>query len=427
MEIIGERGPFARFAAQALSSERFMLFDVGCSGGIDGIWRLFGDRLSSFGFDPSVAEIARLRGLEPSPQIAYEAAFVGVPDDHPIRLRRGRRPFTERNPWNRLTAARTVEIRADEIKAASEREKMQLNVWGATELTTAPTVFLPEFITQRGIGSIDFIKIDIDSCDYDVLQSLGDDLASRQVLGLGLEVNFYGSDNDTDHTFHNTDRFMRAHGFELFGLTARSYSVAGLPHRFAHAFPAQAEAGRPYQGDALYLRDVCAPEMAHLGASLSPEKLVKLAILYSIAGLADQAAELLLAFRDRIAPILDIDKGLDLLVSETSIGRERGWSYKELIAAYERDDRAFYERPAPPQPEPIILRDESAVRELEIARETNRALQAELQASREWTAQLDARLIKACDELTAIHHSRRFRIATRFAHLAQKLRRMVGR
>jgi hypothetical protein len=416
MEIIGERGPFARFAAGSLGSERFMLFDVGCSGGIDGIWRLFGERLSSIGFDPSVAEIARLRGLEPSPEIVYEAAFVGVPDDHPIRLRRGQRPFTERNPWNRLTAARTVEIMADEIKAASEREKMQLNVWGETELTTAPTVFLPEFIQSRGIGSIDFIKIDIDSCDFDVLQSLEGDLAGRQVLGLGLEVNFYGSDNDTDHTFHNTDRFMRAQGFELFGLTARSYSVAGLPHRFAHDFPAQAEAGRPYQGDALYLRDVCAPEMAHLAPTLSPEKLVKLAILYSIGGLQDHAAELLLAFRDRLAPILDVDRGLDLLASETSIGRERGWGYRELIAAYERNDRVFYERPAKPEPEPVTIRDEEA----------ERTLRAERDESRARADDLDARLIKACDELTAIHHSRRYRVATRFAHLAWKLRRMVG-
>lgn len=420
MEIIGQRGSFAPYAAQALSSERFVLFDVGCSGGIDGIWQLFGDKLSSFGFDPSVAEIARLRALEPSPQIVYEAAFVGVPEDHPVRLRRGGRPFTERNPWNRLTAARTVEIMAEQIKASSEREKMQLNVWRDTELTTAPTVFLPEYISKRGVDSIDFIKIDIDSCDYDVLQSLGDDLASRQVLGLGLEVNFYGADNDTDHTFHNTDRFMRAHGFELFGLTARSYSVAGLPHRFAHDFPAQAVAGRPYQGDALYLRDVCAPEMAHLGPTLSPEKLVKLAILFSIAGLSDQAAELLLAFRDRLSPILNIDNALDLLVSETSIGQERGWSYKELIAAYERNDRVFYERPALPS-QPGIGSNESA------EQEATRALQAELDECRAWTAHLDARLIKACDELKALHHSKRYRIATRIAHLAQRLRRMIGR
>lgn len=418
MEIIGERGPFARFAAQALGSERFTLFDVGCSGGIDGIWRLFGDRLSSFGFDPSVAEIARLRGLEPSPEIVYEAAFVGVPEDHPIRLARGARPFTARNPWNRLTASRTVQIMADQIKQASEREKMQLNVWTQTELTTAPTVFLPDFIAQRGIGSIDFIKIDIDSCDFDVLQSLGDDLASRQVLGLGLEVNFYGSDHESEHTFHNTDRFMRAQGFELFGLTSRSYSLHALPHRFAHDFPAQAEAGRPYQGDAIYLRDICAPEMAHLAAGYSPQKLVKLAILYSIAGLPDQAGELLLAHRGRLSAILDIDKALDLLTAETSIGRERGWGYKELVAAYERNDRVFYERPPAPVavPERVIVRDEAAERALAAERDASRT---EADALRERVEQMHA-------ELTAIHHSRRFQIATRIARLVYRIKRRLG-
>lgn len=419
MEIIGQRGPFASYAAQAVASEHFVLFDVGCSGGIDGVWRLFGENLSSFGFDPSIAEIDRLRALEPSSQIVYEAAFVGVPENHPIRLRRGDRPFTERNPWNRLTAARTVEIMAEQIKAASDREKMLLNVWRETALTSAPTVFLPDYISQHAINSIDFIKIDIDSCDYDVLQSLSDDLSNRNVLGLGLEVNFYGSDNDTEHTFHNTDRFMRAHGFELFGLTSRHYSVVGLPHRFAHDFPAQAEAGRPYQGDALYLRDICAPELAPLAATFSSEKLVKLAILFSIAGLADQAAELLLAFRARLSRVLDIDHALDLLVRETSIGQERGWSYKELIAAYERNDRVFYERPAPHQ-------GGSPSADETVAGEERERLKADLEQNRARKERLDADLVTVRGELEALRNSKRYRMATLFADLAYRMRRMAG-
>ena len=39
-----------------LEEEKFTLIDVGCSGGIDPIWQLFGPRLKAFGFDPNIGE-----------------------------------------------------------------------------------------------------------------------------------------------------------------------------------------------------------------------------------------------------------------------------------------------------------------------------------------------------------------------------------
>ena len=53
------------------------------------------------------------------------------------------------------------------------------------------------------------IKIDVDGADFDILQTLSDSLMRLNVLAVGLEVNFVGSPDETDHTFHNTDRFMR--------------------------------------------------------------------------------------------------------------------------------------------------------------------------------------------------------------------------
>ncbi|MFX8362538.1 hypothetical protein ABTL34_19440, partial [Acinetobacter baumannii] len=67
--------------------------------------------------------------------------------------------------------------------------------------------------------------------------------------------NFEGSYSPHHHTFHNTDRYMRRHGFDLFGLTTRNYSSGALPSPFLYRYPAQSLHGRPLQGDALYLRD----------------------------------------------------------------------------------------------------------------------------------------------------------------------------
>jgi hypothetical protein len=342
MEMLGNRGAFAEFIAKSLKDEDFVLVDVGCGGGIDGTWRVFGERLAAIGFDPNIDEVERLQAAEPSKKVNFKAAFIGVPDHNPISLKRGGRPPNSRNPWSRFAVNRTMSIMADRIKNFSPTEKVEINAWTEAKLTEPDRLFLPDYLTQIGFSSVDFVKIDIDSDDFDVLQSLEDSLADRRILGLCAEVNFYGSDDPTEHTFHNTDRFMRKNGFDLFGLTTRSYSAAALPHRYQLRIPAQSIAGRPYQGDALYLRDVGSPEWSKFAQSFGAEKLLKLAALFSLFGLPDCAAQVLVTYRLRLQSLIDVDRGLDLLVMETELGAATAMSYKELMAAFEANREMFY-------------------------------------------------------------------------------------
>lgn len=344
MELISEKGPFPRCVAGSRGDWTFTLIDVGCSGGIDPAWRALGERLQAIGFDPSIQEVERLRGLETSPRIVYEAIFVGPNPDAPITYKPGGLAYVTYTPWPRLAVARTMVIMAQHIRAVSDVEKLETNSWRETQLASE-YIQIPEYLHRRGIGSVDFVKIDIDGPDFEVLQTLSAMLDTHQVLGLGLEVNYIGSDDPTDHTFHNTDRWMRKHGFALFGLTVRPYSVAASPHRYRYRAPNVSIAGRPFQGDAVYLRDLCAPEQRARAGQYAPEKLLKLAALFSLTGLPDHAAEVLLTFREQLSPMLDIDHALDLLASETVIGRERGWTYRELMEAFERNDPAFYPPP----------------------------------------------------------------------------------
>lgn len=68
---------FIKAVAGGLSYERFVLVDVGCSGGIDGNWRNFGDRLTAFAFEPNLEECSRLQAEESWPHVEYVPAFVG--------------------------------------------------------------------------------------------------------------------------------------------------------------------------------------------------------------------------------------------------------------------------------------------------------------------------------------------------------------
>ncbi|WP_162419624.1 FkbM family methyltransferase [Microvirga brassicacearum] len=334
MEIISEAGAFARYAASRLRHEHFTLLDVGCSGGIDAAWRVFGEKLQAVGFDPNIEEVERLNSVETAPHVRYEAGFVGVPDADPIVLKRGGKSYFGRNPWGRLAVARTIQITAKQTAAATSQEKTAVNAWQQTKLAEDRHIHLPAYIKENNLKSVDFVKIDIDGGDFDVLQSLSGVFTDQQVLGAGLEVNFFGSDDPTEHTFHNTDRFMRAHGFALAALTTRPYAMAALPQRYALPIPAQSTRGIPFQGDALYVRD--------LDERYGSEKLLKLSVLFSLAGLQDCAADVLVTCRSTINWLIDVDQALDLLAAETEIGREHGLNYRQMMEEFERDSRLFY-------------------------------------------------------------------------------------
>jgi len=336
MELIAPRGDFASYAASRLQREKFVLFDIGCSGGIDLCWRQFGERLEAHAFDPNLDEIDRLTAAEKNPLVRYVGGFVGVAPDDPIRSRRGRREPLSRNPWERLAVARSVSI-ISKAKELNNEEKRELNTWQETRLADRRRpIDLRAYLRDAMVHSVDFIKIDIDGEDFDVLQSLESTLNGAGVIGCGLEVNYFGSDHPSDHVFHNTDRFMRKTGFDLFGLTVRTYSNAALPGRYLYAVPAQGHTGRPLQGDALYLRDPIAD-----GPELSLDKLLKLAALFSLAGLPDYAVEILLRYRDTLRNTIEIDEAIKMLVKQSGIAPD-GASYEQIIREFEANGSRFY-------------------------------------------------------------------------------------
>ena len=102
---------------------------------------------------------------------------------------------------------------------------------------------LQDFLLGRGVNDVDFIKIDVDGPDFLILRSLKSVLAETRVLGICIEVNFFGSDDPDAHTLHNVDRFLKSVGFELFDLSKRHYSMAALPAPYVYSVPPRASGG----------------------------------------------------------------------------------------------------------------------------------------------------------------------------------------
>ena len=327
---------FARLVAEGLGSGRFALLDVGCSGGIDPRFRAFGGRLKALAIDASEAECRRLRAQETNPDVEYVAGFVvGKPGDK-VDLERGQASPLIFRIRDRLSFMRTREIHESRVAHATTEEKLRHNAWEMTELADlAKPAVVPDLLASRGWTDLDYLKIDIDGADFEVLKSFDGKFAALGVLGVQLEVNFVGTGEDGEHSFHNSDRFMRRQGFELFRLDVKTYSSRALPAPYVWPTPAETVSGRPFQGDAFYARDV--------DAALPADKLAKLAAIFSLWSVPDLAAELLQK-RSEVAQLIKVDRGLDLLAAQTQPDRAQKLDYASYMKGFEADTPSFYRR-----------------------------------------------------------------------------------
>ncbi len=318
-------------ASTCFGRDPVTVVDVGCAGGLDERWRVFGDQLRAWGIDAMTEECARLRALEGNPAVQYIDARVGVARDHPVLRGRPEGAMPRRDPWGRLSVESALAIRRRQQR--SRKEALRSNQWHEQNLSQR-TLTVDELIDVHQIGAMDFLKIDLDGPDYEVLAGFASHLDRLQTLGLKVEVNFFGTAEEDTHSFHNTDRLLRQHGFELFGLTTRNYSAAALPAGFTGDALGPTSFGRILQGDAVYFRD---PAGDSGPGALSATKLLKLACMFELFDLPDCAAEILLRFGDSIGR-KDTALLLDLLVPRLDGVK---LSYQEYLARFNAEPRSF--------------------------------------------------------------------------------------
>src|SRR5215472_13098567 len=206
---------FAAFVAESLRRERFFLVDVGVSGGIATTLRVLGNKLCGLGFDKDKVEIARLSAIDPSPELHYIHGVVGLADDHPYAARARISPRLTRNPWPRLAVERWLTLRdAREQGFSMPPRLLRQNAPEADSVESdrepSGVIDLARFLLDRQVGFIDLLKIDVDGADFEILQSMDGRYDEFRVLGIGIEVNFFGSAAETANTFHNIDRFLKA-------------------------------------------------------------------------------------------------------------------------------------------------------------------------------------------------------------------------
>jgi FkbM family methyltransferase len=307
----------------------FSLVDVGASCGIQAHWRQFGDSLQAVAFDPLIKEMERLNSIETNPSVLYIGSLVGYRE----MAKLAPDSSFSTDPHYRTSSVRAWELLRCNYTNTYFDKTHEGSV--ATEL-----VELDEFFSDHP-ADVDFIKVDTDGADYAVLLGSRKLLLGTGPIGLAVETPLVGCGFAHGNLFANVDRYLQGLGYSLFSIEPRFYTRAALPKPFRWFQPADTHAGQARWADTLFFRDVCIPGYEeHFKVALTPHKLLKLCCAYEVFSLEDCAAEVLVQFRARIQPLVDVDQCLDLLTPPLPDGRVV--SYREYIEAFEKDVEAFY-------------------------------------------------------------------------------------
>lgn len=303
------------------------IVDVGARWGFSPDWQAFGECLKVICFEPDEAECARLNA-----QATANVSYL------PLAL--GRRAEEATLYQARLDASTGL------YKTNMEYFSRLLNRDNAAVVAErrVNVVTLDEALKRHGIASVDFIKLDAEGAELDVLLGGENHVRSDSLVGIISEFRFQEEINGCP-VFWRLDAHVREFGFRLYDMQFHHQSRHVLPYEglqdyrlpTGERFFAYTRHGQIMDGDALYFRDLLIPANRAVQDRMGGVQLLKAAAFFEIYCLNDCAAELITAHRDRIQPYVDCDRLLDLLTPPLR-GKKLG--YKEYMEAYFHPDGA---------------------------------------------------------------------------------------
>lgn len=159
------------------------------------------------------------------------------------------------------------------------------------EVRRVRTTTLAAWADDHGVSDIDFIKLDVQGAELDVLRGAGELL--RQAVGMEVEVEFVPL-YEGQPLFADIDGFARKQGFEFFDfLFTHTGHYVGRARSPVDRFLVNSQThlgqmrGQLVTADALYFRDPVDRDI------MPEEKCLKLAVLAELYGHVEFAFELL--------------------------------------------------------------------------------------------------------------------------------------
>jgi FkbM family methyltransferase len=145
------------------------------------------------------------------------------------------------------------------------------------------TTTLDLFCETENIANIDFLQIDVQGADLDVLKG-SKNLLSKSVLGIQIEVEFSPLYSEQP-LFRDIDKYLDKYKFSLFDLLLSRRTRTRSP------IHSQSREGQLLWGDAIYFRDLISEKK--ISNVETPEQILKLACLADVLQFPDYSLELL--------------------------------------------------------------------------------------------------------------------------------------
>jgi FkbM family methyltransferase len=314
-----------------------VILDVGARGGLGLEWVPFGDQVRAYCFEPDEEECRRLAAAAP-PNQTYISRALGKAS--------GRQTLYKTALPNSSGLYKT---RMDYFSRLLNRENGMTMAEVEVEVSS-----LDEAMAEYNIPPVDFIKLDVEGAELDILEGAEALLAGGQPLGLVSEIRFHKEINASP-PFSRFDLFLRDHGFHLYDLQFYYQSRVALPYpgleRYRRPngtpFYAYTSRGQLQDGDALYFRDLLLPGGKPLINDMPAVRVLKLCAFFEIFSMNDCAAELILACRDRVDRLVDSTRLLDLLATGMAGATT---TFRDYVERYFRQQPVLYEGPSLPAP-----------------------------------------------------------------------------
>jgi FkbM family methyltransferase len=235
-------------------------------------WEIFAPNLSIFGFDADVDACDAANADLENRQVNWTEKHIPLALSESIG--ESTLYVTQQPMCSSLYAPNEPYL----ARFAGLPEQVNLDFTIDLETTTLDT-----FCQQEGINAIDFLQIDVQGADLQVIKGAVS-LVMKTVLGIQIEVEFSHLYADQP-LFADVDTYLRSKDFTLFDL-ACSHRVRTRSPIISPLHP-----GQLLWGDAFYFCDLLQPtEMTH---AKTPEQIFKLACIADVMGFPDYTLELL--------------------------------------------------------------------------------------------------------------------------------------
>lgn len=188
-------------------------------------------QLKFIGFEPDSEEYNRLISQVPAPAFTYFNTAVGGRDERRVLYMTRNAACSSLLPPNLSVYGQFKDCSSD-LEVIAQKD--------------VDTVSLDAFLPKSGIPNVDFLHLDTQGTELEILQGARNSL-SNCVVAVKCEVEFAPL-YEEQALFGDVDAFLRQHGFVLFDLSRSRYRRAGFPNEALTR-------GQLLWGDATYLKD----------------------------------------------------------------------------------------------------------------------------------------------------------------------------